>query len=89
MNQSKEETEVSINFTDADRTASIYCCNQAWIRKLDKLCIDFPDQFRLHKQDEYSKWYYIPKKYIRIGKPISISDEQRAAAKERARGLRK
>jgi hypothetical protein len=89
MPLTNEEKETTINYNDAEKEARIYTCNAALMRKLDRLCTEYPDLYKLVKQDEYSKWYIIPKKYIRIGKPVAMSDEQKAAASARAKAMRR
>jgi hypothetical protein len=88
MNLSLEEKETNINYNDGEKEARIYSCNPALIRKLDKLCEDFPEQFKKTKEDKYSKWYIIPKKFVRIGKPVNITEEQRKAKSEYAKHIR-
>lgn len=41
------ERETIILYNDADKTGTVYTCNTAMIRKMDKLTEQFPDTFRL------------------------------------------
>ena len=66
-----------INFNADDDMATVYSANPAWIRKMDKLCREFPDVFYAKRWAENSKTYEVPKKYIRIGKPRELSSAQR------------
>lgn len=77
MNLTRYEQEVVINFNADDEMATVYSANPAWIRKMDKLCREFPDVFRIRRWTEVSKTYEMPKKYVRIGRPREVSPAQR------------
>ena len=77
MKLSRYEQEVVINFNADDEMATVYSANPAWIRKMDKLCKEFPDVFCAKRWTETSKTYEVPKKYVRIGKPRELSSVQR------------
>lgn len=47
MRLSRYEQEVIINFNAEEEHASLYTANSVWIRKMDKLLEQNPDQFRL------------------------------------------
>jgi hypothetical protein len=66
---SRYEKETTITFNDEEKIAYVYTCNKSQIKKLDKYCVDYSDQYKLYRQDEYSKTYTVSKKYIRIGRP--------------------
>lgn len=51
FSQSKYEQEVTIGFNAADGTAYIYAANPVWIRKLDKLAAQNPEEFRIDRVD--------------------------------------
>ena len=82
---SRYEMETSILYNQEEKTASVYTCNPTLIRRLDKFCEQFPDQFKLETKDEHSKTYIIPKKYISIRGPKVITEEQKEKASERGR----
>ena len=67
------ERESIIRWSMADKQASIYADNPALVRKLDKLCAEYPDVYRCTKDaDKFgAKRYEIPVKYIRFCKPAS------------------
>ena len=71
------EKETSININDLDHAAEMYTCQSKMIRKLDKLCNKYPDDFKCIDQDEYSKTYRFDKKYVSIRAPRVISDEHK------------
>jgi hypothetical protein len=50
--------------------------NPVWIRKMDKLCKEFPEVIRLKSWTEVSKTYILPKNLVRIGKPRTLSEAQ-------------
>ena len=90
---SKYEQETIISFNEDEKIASVYTYNKAMIKKLDNVCLKFPDLFQVDKEDLYgkhlSKTYKIPKKYISVRMPKSLSDEQKIASAEKAKNMRK
>ena len=59
------EKETIINFNDDEDTASIYTCNSACIRQMDKLAKN-DSRIVLSETDEHSKTYIIsPKRQLR------------------------
>ena len=77
MNLTRYEQEVVINFNADEETATVYSANPSWIRKMDKLCREFPEVFRTKRQTGASKTYEVPKKYVRIKKPRELSSAQK------------
>ena len=83
---SKYEQEVVISFSAADGTADIYTADPVWIRKLDKLVQQNPEQFIPGKVETYqgeivAKRYTFPKRFVSIrSKDVKqvLTDEQRA-----------
>lgn len=76
MKLSRYEQEVIINFNAADREATVYSANPAWIKKMYRLHMEYPDIVTLFREDEVSKTFIIPKKLIKIGKPTVLSEAQ-------------
>ncbi len=85
--QSKYEQEVTIGFNNAaEGTAEIYTADPVWIRKMDKLVQQNPEQFRLGRVETYqgeivAKRYTFPKRFVSIrSKDVKqvLTDEQRA-----------
>lgn len=82
--QSKYEQEVTIGFNAAEGTAEIYTADPVWIRKMDKLVQQNPEQFRPGKVETYqgeivAKRYTFPKRLISIrSKERRLTEEQRA-----------
>ncbi len=72
MQLTKYEQETIILMNEDEKTASLYTCNRALQRKMDALCETFPEQYKHVKRepaDEYGRFYELPKRYVRIGKP--------------------
>ena len=76
MKLSRYEQEVVINLNADEDEATVYTANPAWIRKMDKLCNEFPEVIRLKSWTEVSKTYVLPKNLVRIGKPRILSEAQ-------------
>lgn len=83
MNIPRDEQETIISFTADDKIAQVYTCDAVYIRKLDRLCEKSPNQYKVIQQDAYSKTYTMPKKLVSFRIPREMTEEQRAAAKER------
>ena len=89
------ERETIINFNAAEDTAEIYTADPVYIRKLDKLCEQFPDTYKFMadlsaKQCKESKTYSMPKRLVKFRSPVTreIREEQREALAERLRKAR-
>lgn len=68
--------ETIINFNQDEVNASIYTCDEAWIRMLDKL-VASDYRVSLDTKDKYSKTYIIPKSAIKVRMSRQLSDEKR------------
>lgn len=83
----KSEQETSIVWDAEQKRARIYTADPVSIRKLDKLCDEFPTEYAhvWSDDDGTAKKYEVPARFIRFGKPSSrtMNDEQRQAARER------
>lgn len=90
--QSKYEQEVTIGFNAAEGTAEIYTADPVWIRKMDKLVQQNPEQFKPGEEETYqgaiiAKRYTFPKRFISIrSKDRTLTDEQRAERAARLNG---
>ena len=88
---SRYEQEVIINFNAAEDTAELYTADTVWMRKLDKLVEQNPEQFKPGRVETYkgevvAKRYSFPKRFITIrSKDMKreLTDEQRAELAER------
>ena len=88
---SRYEQEVTIGFNAAGDTAELYTADPVWMRKLDKLVAQNPEQFRSGRAETYkgevvAKRYSFPKRFITIrSKDVKreLTDEQRTELAER------
>lgn len=86
MGLSIEEQEISIIASRDEEYATMYCSDNTWITKMDKLVIKSPNLFKVINQNDISKTYRFPKRLISIRSSIrELSDEQRQAAAMRMR----
>ena len=94
---SRYEQEVIINFNAEEDTATLYTANPAWIRKLDRLVEQNPEQFEMYRQEKMdgrviSKAYRFSKRFITVRSKDTkreLTDEQRAELAQRMREHRK
>ncbi len=83
---SRYEQEVVIQFSADDKFATVYSANPVYIRKLEKLSREFPDDYKLIKKDNVSVTYEVSRKLIAFRKPVpprEYTDEERRAFAER------
>lgn len=88
------EQEVVVNFNAEENEASLYSANPAWIRKMDKLVEEYPETFRMYRQEKLygkviSKSYKFPKDLITIRskkREYNLTDEQKKERAERLNG---
>lgn len=71
------EQETIINFNDEEKTASVYTCNKSLRNRLAAFAADRPDECVFKMDDGYAVWYTVPKKWVRIKPPRTVSDAQR------------
>ena len=76
MKLSRYEQEVVINLNADEDEATVYTANPTWMRKMDKLCKEFPEVICLKSWTEVSKTYVLPKNLVKIGKPRVLSEAQ-------------
>lgn len=89
---SRYEQEVIINFNAEEDTATLYTANPQWIRKLDRLVEQNPEQFEMYRQEKISKAYRFPKRFITVRSKDTkreLTDGQRAELAQRMREQRK
>lgn len=88
---SKAEQEVIITFNAGEDTADIYTADPVWIRKMDRLAEQNPEQFETGKAEMYNgkviaKRYTFPKRFISIRSRTvkrELTEEQRAEIGQR------
>lgn len=88
---SKYEQETIINANAGEKIAEVYTADPVIIRKLDKLVEKYPDDYKLIKQDDISKTYIFPKKFMRFGVPSSrvYTEEEKQRLREQLDKVRK
>ncbi len=82
MKLSRYEQETIVNYNAGEQTATLYTRDKAVMRKLDTLVADFPNTYKMIKQDEVSKTYSFPKSHVSCRKPRAVSTEQRERARQ-------
>lgn len=75
------EQEVIINFNAEEDTATLYTANPQWIRKLDRLVEQNPEQFEMYRQEKMdgrviSKAYRFPKRFVTVRSKDTIAIQQ-------------
>jgi len=78
----KYEQEVSLSFNMEDELATLYTSSTTWIKRMDKLVEQFPDEYKVTETstfegDVVAKSYQFPIKYFRLGKPRAELSEER------------
>ena len=83
--------ETSIEYLSCNDHATLYSSEAKWIRKIKQLQIDYPDSVQIMNEDSESIVVHIPKSWIKVTPPrkMTLTDEQREAAKERMLNARK
>ena len=77
------ERETIINYNMAEADASVYTHDKKLIARLEKLAVEYPEEFRLKDHSLNGDATYIfRKKYITIREPYS--EARRRAARKRA-----
>ena len=87
MKLRREERETIINFNADEKTATVYTRDKSIMRRLDALVNEYPEQYQLAGATDIDRTYTMPKSFISYRKPRQITEEQRAAARERMRKL--
>lgn len=77
MNISRAEQETIISFSEEGKEAYIYTYKPSYIRQLEKLCLESPEDFKKGRVDHGGHNYIIPKRYIKIIKPLSKDQKQK------------
>ncbi len=77
------ERETVINFNAAEKTATVYTRDRKVMEAFDSLMTADPNHYSLLRATDIDRTYEMPKSYISYRKPRCLSDEQRAAAKDR------
>ena len=89
-NLSGLERETIANYNQQESEACVFTYDPVLQRKLDKLCIDRPDEIKMTVECNGSKSYGFPKKWFKITPPrkVNMSEERKAANTERLKAAR-
>lgn len=89
MAYSRLEQETTIRWDEEEKLARIYTASPVSLRKLDKLCEEAPEEYvRVWTEEDHegritAAKYEVYKGFIRFGKPRTVTEEQREAARKR------
>lgn len=90
------ERYTCIGYDDSTKIAQMITYNKTLMKKMDKLCKDFPDEFKeISKQYEDEKLegkeYEFPKKYLTIRQPRKrkMTEEEKQKVAERLKSSKK
>ena len=89
MGLTRYEQEVVINLNAEERLASVYTAHPVWIRKINRLKEENPEDVIVIREEEDAIEVKVPKSWIRISPKRVMSEEQKNAARERFAALRK
>lgn len=89
MKLTREEQETIINFSAADKIATLYTRDPAVMRKVDALVTEYPDTFKCISETDIDKTYEMPKSHISYRKPRRISEAKRQQAREAMKEINK
>lgn len=83
--------ETSIEYLTCNDYATLYSSEAKWMRKIKQLKTDYPDSVQIINETSESMVVHIPKSWLKVTPPrkMTLTDEQRAAAKERMLTARK
>ena len=89
MKLTRYEQETIVNFNAEEPDAIVYTRDKAVMRQLDALVTEYPDIFKCIGETDIDKTYEMPKSVVTYRKPRRLSEEQREAARLRAKQLKK
>ena len=83
--------ETSIEYLSCNDHATLYSSETKWIRKIKQLKLEYPNDITIKNEDSESIVVHIPKSWLKVTPPrkMTLTDEQREAAKERMLTARK
>lgn len=87
---SLDEQETSFSLSPVDKDMFVYSCVPGMIKKIYQYAEKYPDQCRIDNDDGYGVCCYVPVDWLtfRPKKKRVMTDEQKAAARERLMNLR-
>lgn len=83
------ERETIITYNEKEKTANVYTMNKALCAKLKDMSQEYPTLVKFVKEyQDGALEYTVPKKSIRVNKPIILTDEQREKRRKAMRAAR-
>lgn len=82
-NLTRYEMETVINYNKEEEDATVYTRDPVVMRKLDKLCEEFPEHYKRIEETEVDKTYSMKKTLVSYRKPRVLTDEDREMLRER------
>ena len=79
----EQETIINIDPTQSSRFATVYTTIPTDLKKMWKLAEKYPDEVKILHDDKWGSEFQIPRKWVSIKKPRTMTEEQRLAASER------
>jgi len=86
----KDEQELVINYMPSEmgKDCEIYTCIPTLMDYLEKMANEFPEQYKIIRDDKYGLTVRTQFKLVKPRKPKILSEERRAELSERLRNLR-
>ena len=86
----REEQETHINYSPIEmgKLCEVYTTVPTMMKYLEKMVNKFPNECRLVREDQYSYTAQIPFKLVKPRNPRVMTDEQKAATRERLAAAR-
>lgn len=83
--------ETAFDYLSCDAHATFYTSESKWMRKIKSLQQSHPNEITIINESEDGIMVHIPKSWMKITPPrkMTLTDEQRAAAKQRMENARK
>ena len=76
MKLTKFERESVLTFNEAEHTAELEIHAPKLKKRLETIRAERPDEIKLTRQDEYANFYIVPKSWIKINPPRSMTSKQ-------------
>lgn len=77
-----------LEWIDGDKYATVSFSQGRYVTRIRKLAEEHPDDVKIIRDYGNGILAHIPTRYIKIGAPRKVSEEQRAAMSERFKALR-
>ena len=83
--------ETAFDYLSCDTHATFYTSESKWMRKIKSLQQSHPNEITIINESEDGIMVHIPKSWMKITPPrkMTLTDEQREAAKQRMANARK